>query len=198
MKIKRAGTFTTCMLIALAFALSGCMGKTGDLGNKNIRPNAIGNGMQSKFANDSDNERNRIYGKQRVNNNIVGMHDNSHLQLGEQVAAKIAKMPGIDKAYVMITEHNAYVAVKEKAPGAARAHRVESMQAKKDKIADLVRASSPSTENVFVSANPEFESRMAGYAADVRMGHPLQGFLSEFNALVERVFPGPSGSSRNK
>ncbi|MFC5468862.1 YhcN/YlaJ family sporulation lipoprotein [Cohnella suwonensis] len=194
MKAKRAGSMMTCMLIGLTIALSGCMEKTGDLGNKNIRPNAVGNGKQMRFANDQDNERNRIDGNQRINNNIVGMHGNSNLQLGEKVAAKIAKMPGIDSAYVMITENNAYVAVKEKAGGTTKTNSVNATQARKDKIADLVKASSPTVENVYVSANPEFESRMAGYAADVRMGHPLQGFLSEFNALVERVFPAASGS----
>jgi YhcN/YlaJ family sporulation lipoprotein len=59
----------------------------------------------------------------------------------------------------------------------------------KDKIADQVKSMAPTVENVYVSANPDFISRMKGYASDVRQGHPIQGLIVEFNALVERVFP---------
>jgi YhcN/YlaJ family sporulation lipoprotein len=171
------------------------MEKTGDVGNKNIRPNSVrGNDMHDmRFANDQDNEQNRMYGDQKMNNNVLGMHGNSHLEANGKLADKIAAMPGIDAAFVMTTDHNAYVAVKEdnaSKPGASAA----LTNSTKDKIADQVKAMSPSVENVYVSANADFLGRMEGYANDVRAGHPIQGFLSEFNALVERIFPAPSGT----
>ncbi|RED56608.1 YhcN/YlaJ family sporulation lipoprotein [Cohnella lupini] len=184
----------SAVLLSSAIALSGCMEKTGDVGNKNIRPNSVrGNDMKTRFANDQDNEQNRMYGDQKINNNVIGMHGNSHLQANGEVADKIAAIPGIDSAFVMMTDHNAYVAVKEEnasKPGASAA----LTNAQKDKIADQVKSMSPSVENVYVSANADFLSRMEGYAKEVKAGHPIQGFLAEFNALVERVFPAPSGT----
>ncbi|RKP54946.1 YhcN/YlaJ family sporulation lipoprotein [Cohnella endophytica] len=182
------------VILGSSIALTGCMGKTGDLGNKNIRPNAVrGEGMtKMRFASDQDNAKNRMYGERRENNNVVGMHDNSHLQLSDKVAAKISSMPGISSAYVILTEHNAYVAVKEKGKTQLGAKSVESGM--KDKIANRIKSLSPSVQHVYVSANPDFTKRMEGYANDVKKGHSLQGFISEFNALVERVFPASSGT----
>ncbi|MFB9330218.1 YhcN/YlaJ family sporulation lipoprotein [Paenibacillus aurantiacus] len=52
-----------------------------------------------------------------------------------------------------------------------------------------VRRLAPSVNHVYVSSNPDFVHRMASYAEDVRLGHPIQGYITEFNAMVERVFP---------
>ncbi|GLX67091.1 YhcN/YlaJ family sporulation lipoprotein [Paenibacillus glycanilyticus] len=59
----------------------------------------------------------------------------------------------------------------------------------KSDIAAEVKRIHPSVKNVYVSANPDFVDRMNGYMGDVRLGHPIQGFVSEFNAMVERIFP---------
>jgi len=183
------------------------MSKTGDLGNKNIRNNAVrqnnaarGYGVDEyglrpqvrRFGDDRANEQNRIYGHQRVNNNIVGMHGNTRLEASDRISNKIASMPGIDSAFVMLTNRNAYVAVKEGIR--SNSGHTALTDEMKDKIADQVKALSPTVENVYVSANPDFAGRMEGYANDVRAGHPIQGFLTEFNGLVERIFPAPSGT----
>ncbi|MGO4111105.1 YhcN/YlaJ family sporulation lipoprotein [Paenibacillus sp. YAF4_2] len=59
----------------------------------------------------------------------------------------------------------------------------------KSDIAAEVKRIHPSIQNVYVSANPDFVDRMTSYMGDVRLGHPIQGFVSEFNAMVERIFP---------
>lgn len=197
-------------LLSSAIALTGCMNKTGDLGNKNIRNNAVrqnnamrgygvdqfglrGNTARTRFADDQANEQNRnMNGQQRINNNIVGMHGNSRIETSDRIANKIAAMPGIDSAYVMMTDRNAYVAVKE--DDRANTGQTAVTSEIKDKIANQVKSMSPSVANVYVSSNPDFLGRMEGYANNVRAGHPIQGFLTEFNALVERVFPAPSGT----
>jgi YhcN/YlaJ family sporulation lipoprotein len=190
--VRKSGLWTAVLLVS-AIALSGCIdNRTGDVGNKNIRPNSIG--MKSRFANDQDNEQNRSRHGERVeNNNVIGMHGNSRIQMSDQVAKKIATMPGIDSAFVVMTDHNAYVAVKE-SPHSMSAQSITLMDATKDKIADQVKSMSPSVENVFVSTNPDFLGRMESYASEARNGHPIQGLLAEFNAMVERVFPAPSGT----
>jgi len=65
----------------------------------------------------------------------------------------------------------------------------------KAKVADIVHKNHPGIQNVYVSANPDFFSRMQGYANDVKQGHPIKGFVAEFNAMVERVFPAESASN---
>lgn len=52
-----------------------------------------------------------------------------------------------------------------------------------------VRRMAPSVNHVYVSSNADFVHRMASYAEDVHLGHPIQGYITEFNAMVERVFP---------
>ncbi|TYP69876.1 YhcN/YlaJ family sporulation lipoprotein [Paenibacillus methanolicus] len=52
-----------------------------------------------------------------------------------------------------------------------------------------VKRMAPSVNHVYVSSNPDFVHRMAAYAEDVRLGHPIQGYITEFNAMAERVFP---------
>lgn len=187
----RRGLILTTVILSTVIALTGCMEKTGDVGNKNIRSNALNN--KSRFANDQDNEQNRMYGERRENNNIIGMHGNSRLELSDKVAEQLSSMPEIDSAFVAMTDHNAYVAVMMDQNGAADKQR-DISDDQKNMIADRVKSLSPSTENVYVSTSPDFVGRMQGYANDVRQGHPIQGFIAEFNAMVERIFPEPAGT----
>jgi YhcN/YlaJ family sporulation lipoprotein len=196
----RKSLLLTAVLLSSAIAMSGCLGKTGDVGNKNIRSEKSygmnGNGMtKMRFANDQDNDQNRMYGERRENNNVIGMHGNSRLEMSNRVADKLAALPEIDSAFVMMTDHNAYVAVKQNHKVSSKS--VAMTDALKDKVADQVKSMSPSVENVYVSTNPDFTKRMQVYSQDAREGHPIQGFLAEFNALVERVFPASSGT-RNR
>lgn len=181
----------TIVLLFSVVALTGCMERTGDVGNKNIRPNAINN--KKRFANDQDNEQNRMFGERRENNNVIGMHGNSRIELSDKVAEQISALPEVDSAFVAMTDHNAYVAVilDEQTRNGQKS---EMPDQQKNTIADRVRSLSPSTENVYVSTNPDFVGRMQGYANDVQQGHPIQGLIAEFNAMVERVFPAPAGT----
>lgn len=190
------------LLLSSALTVTGCMERTGDVGNKNIRSNAargendriLGGGTTNmRFANDQLNEMNRIHGGQRTNNNIVGMHGNTHLQLSEPIADNVAGLPGVGKTYVMMTERNAYVSVSQEGNGHRGVAAGDLPEDLKTKVADRVRALSPTTENVYVSGNPDFAARMRNIALEARRGHPVQGFLTEFNALVERIFPAQAG-----
>jgi len=199
----RKGLIISTLLLSTALTLSGCLQNTGDVGNKNIRPNAVNNErnlgdgtMRSRFANDQRNEMNRVNGSQRRNNNVIGLHGNSHMQLSNHIADKLAAMPEVDSAYVVTTDRNAYVAVTQHRVG----NHVHGMgtglsNELKTKIADQVKSMSSATENVYVSANPDFADRMRNFAEETRSGHPIQGFITEFNALVERIFPAQSSRS---
>lgn len=215
----------------LSVMLAGCMEKQGDLGNKNIRSNIVrkdANGnilLDKRFANDQMNEMNRVNGRRLNSNNVIGSHKNYRMEMSENMAEAITKFDAVKSSYVMLTDHNAYVAVSltENEPkgdmktmsrtnsgylgkeGAQMSRRMSSMSTGqnrltdqlKDQIAKKIKHLRPSVEHVYVSANPDFVGRMNAYMNDVRLGHPIQGYMAEFNAMAERIFPAKSGDDTN-
>lgn len=63
-------------------------------------------------------------------------------------------------------------------------------------IAAEVKRMKPSVAHVYISAKSDFVERLAAYAADERSGQAIQGYVAEFNALAERIFPYESGSGQ--
>lgn len=225
----RKGIMVIYASVLLSTILAGCMEKQGDLGNKNIRQNneiydANGNLLRDKrFADDQMNEMNRINGRRLNSNNIIGSHKNYRMEMNEKLAKHITNMDAVKLSYVLLTDHNAYVAVSldEEEPagdskmmsrtnsgymgqeGNNMSRRMSSLSTGqhmlteqiKDDIANEIRRLIPSIEQVYVSANPDFVGRMNGYMNDVLLGHPIQGYIAEFNAMAERIFPAKSGGN---
>lgn len=213
--------------VLLSTMLVGCSENQGDLGNKNIRSNSIrydanGNLLKDKrFADDQMNEMNRVNGRRLNSNNVIGSHKNYRMEMSEKIAEQITEMDAVKLSYVLLTDHNAYVAVSldENEPagdsklmsrtntgymgkeGARMSRRMSSLSTGqdmlteqiKDDIANEVKRLRPSVEHVYVSANPDFVGRMNAYMNDVKLGHPIQGFIAEFNSMAERIFPAKSG-----
>lgn len=168
------------VLTASVTMAAGCSSKQGEVGNSNIRSQSL----NDRFADDGRNEMNRMHGTQRMNNNVVGLHGNSHLEMDEKIATKLSDRRDIQSAYVVRSDRNAYVAVQTEGTGDQKLS-----DKLKGEIADEVKMMSPATDHVYVSANPEWGERMKGYADQVKQGHPIQGLLTEFNAVVNRIFP---------
>lgn len=176
-----------------------------------------------RFADDQKNEMNHINGVQQNGNNLIGNHKNYRMEMSKEISDSLLKIEGIKSSYVMLTNNNAYVAVSfedENLPQqnnkmmsrtnlsqmgnqAVDMHKKMNTMATgdekltgdiKNKVADTVKQMSPQTDHVYVSANPDFVGRMKGYMTDVSLGHPIQGFITEFNAMVDRVFPAVSGT----
>lgn len=59
----------------------------------------------------------------------------------------------------------------------------------KEKIAAKVKELNANIKDCYVSANPDFIERMQVYADEFSNGRPLSGFVEEFGAMIERVFP---------
>jgi hypothetical protein len=85
----------------------------------------------------------------------------------------------------------------EPTPGNAGAgSRYQSLQAKgnlRQQAAAVIQSMAPQIERVYVSQDPEFYSRLSSYVAEASSGKPIQGYIAEFNAMVERLFPMKSG-----
>lgn len=194
--------------LALTAVLAGCANNQGDLGNKSYQQNSVrqdANGnriMNKRFANDTRNEKNRV-GERRLNsNNIVGAHQNYKIDMSDTAAERVAALKEVQSAYVMLGDKNAYVAInlhdhvqhgttagQGQVGTYATTEAMEVPSELKQKVAAEVKKVKADVEHVYVSANPDFVGRMTGYMNDVRAGHPIQGLIVEFNAMVERIFP---------
>ncbi|MCA0754963.1 YhcN/YlaJ family sporulation lipoprotein [Paenibacillus sp. N4] len=192
--------------------------------SNSIRYDANGNLLRDKrFANDQMNEMNRQNGRRLNSNNVIGSHKNYRLEMSDTIAESIKQMQAVKSCYVMLTDDNAYIAVSldEEGPagdpntmsrsnigrqgedGVRLNKRMSGLSTGydkltdqiKDEIAGEVRRLRPDVNQVYVSANPDFVGRMNAYMQDVKLGHPIQGFVAEFNAMAERIFPAKAGDN---
>ncbi|MCS7461965.1 YhcN/YlaJ family sporulation lipoprotein [Paenibacillus doosanensis] len=121
--------------------------------------------------------------QQTVNQSPTTIQD-SRIMVANQAAEKIAQLPGIKSANVLVTQHNAYVAAILKDTTVRQVS-----QDVENQIAQQVKSSDPNIHNVYVSTNPDFVQRVNTYVADVGAGRPVSGFVNEFAEMVKRVFP---------
>ncbi|QFG01069.1 YhcN/YlaJ family sporulation lipoprotein [Psychrobacillus glaciei] len=118
---------------------------------------------------------------ENVNTDVTGNNDHK-LELADDVADEITKMSEVDSASVIVTDKNAYVAVKLK-------EGVSESEALETKIADQARATHADFKNVYVSTNPDFAKQFTEYGEKIRANEPVEGFFKEFSDTIKRVFP---------
>ncbi|MFD1706816.1 YhcN/YlaJ family sporulation lipoprotein [Siminovitchia sediminis] len=119
--------------------------------------------------------------------NVNNRNDNNgerNIDVADDVAEQVTSLKEVEDASVLVTDRNAYVAVKLKDRGANGL--TKDVQ---DKIARKARDANQQFDNVYVSANPDFYDRMRGYGDEIRNGRPIGGFFDEFTETVQRVFP---------
>lgn len=114
--------------------------------------------------------------------NDANGNEGHKLELADDVADKIAGMEEVERANVIVTDHNAYVAVELK-EGTSASEGLET------KIADEARATNGDFNNVYVSTNPDFAKQFNEYGEKIRANEPVEGFFKEFSDTVKRVFP---------
>ncbi|NRG47949.1 YhcN/YlaJ family sporulation lipoprotein [Bacillus sp. CRN 9] len=122
----------------------------------------------------------RNVGFENNNNN----NNNNRMEVADKAAEKVTDMEEVNRARVIVTDNNAYVA--------ATLSGGEGQELTKDieqKISDQVKAADQDIDQVYVSVNPDFYNRIDTYANDVQAGKPVEGFFEEFNETVRRIFP---------
>ena len=117
-------------------------------------------------------------------NNANQNGNNNHMRVADQAAKKIADLKEVDRANVIVTDNNAYVAVHT-------GNDINDRVAKdvEDKISRIVKSTDRDIENVYVSQDPDFFNRLTTYTNDIQRGRPIEGFFDEFGEMVRRVFP---------
>ncbi|MFB5678582.1 YhcN/YlaJ family sporulation lipoprotein [Paenibacillus terreus] len=59
----------------------------------------------------------------------------------------------------------------------------------RNKVANKIKQYAPHIQNVYVSNDPDFVTRMGGYARDLGNGHPFSRMSNDFRTLTDRLFP---------
>jgi YhcN/YlaJ family sporulation lipoprotein len=144
-----------------------------------------GNREDSKTATNTDNN-----GEVEENNTDTAK-DDENLELADEASDKINELEEVDNSTVLITDNNAYVAVvlNKNADGSEIAEGSEELEQIEEKIGEQVRNTNASVDNVYVSLNPDFVSRMNEYRDKFEQGEPVEGLFEEFGELTQRVFP---------
>ena len=120
-------------------------------------------------------------GRRDVNN---VRNNTPNMKVADRVASQVAKLKEVQRANVIVTDSNAYVAVLLKDRS-----RKEMTSTFKNKITKTVKKADKSIDNVYVSVNPDFYDRMTDYGNELRNGHPVAGLFNQFTDTIHRVFP---------
>ncbi len=130
-------------------------------------------------------------------------NQNARFEVGQAIADKLTKLREVERANVLVTDNNCFVAVDmndrfgyRNNYNGYRPYNTSDQfandnltSAMKDKIRAEVKKVDHDVKNVYISANPDFVERMNGYATQIRQGRPGTGFVNEFSNMIERVFP---------
>ncbi|ASN06623.1 YhcN/YlaJ family sporulation lipoprotein [Virgibacillus necropolis] len=210
MKIKALGI----ALMATA-ALVGCQEGNNDAAEPNndnnveqTRFNAgdAGNGDTANDVNDGENRQD--FDMNAGDNENRGEDNGNKYDMSEEAAEKISQqVEGIDNAFVVTTENNAYVAAEldKKDNGnnnnanntgnadgnnnTGNGNGDEITDETKQKISDIVKSMDDNIDNVYVSTNPDFLDSVTNYADQAENGEPIEGLFDQMGNMIERVFP---------
>lgn len=91
--MHKKSLWTLLLVVILIFSLAAC------------NNNNDGAGEMNRYNTSPDNWDNPR------NNNFTSNHNNTRMEMSEEIAEEITKMKEVDAAYVLLTDRNAYVAV---------------------------------------------------------------------------------------
>lgn len=192
----KKGLFVTVALISSLY-ISGCSKiNTGDdLANQKLdpknteparvnynTPNHGGPAITSVDTSDPEIDRQRNHNKHSTNTRIH--YDTSKIIVANRAADRVTDLSGIDRAHIIVTDNNAYVAVKMDDP----THN-QLTATTRSKITRAVKSIDRNIDNVYISKNPQFYNRMSGYTRDIRGGRTHSNFIDGFSDTIRRVFP---------
>ncbi|MEK3890359.1 YhcN/YlaJ family sporulation lipoprotein [Bacillus sp. FSL K6-3431] len=143
------------------------------------------NNTTSDLVNDNRNVTDNRNGVGMTNN--TNQDDDRKIDIAEDVADRVTEIKEVDSAHVLVTDNNAYVAVRLN--GNANNELTNNVE---KKIEHKVKEVDKNVNNVYISENPDFYTRMESYRDDIRAGHPVSGFFEEFTRTVKDIFPNQS------
>ncbi|MCZ0702075.1 YhcN/YlaJ family sporulation lipoprotein [Natronobacillus azotifigens] len=131
-----------------------------------------------------------------MNQTRGGNQANTNYDLEDEIASKISsEVDNIDRAYVLTTGSNAYVAVELNAGRDAGGNSDQVSDEIEREVTRVVKDESDRIDNVYVSSNPDFVNLSTNYANDVDRGQPVEGFFEQIGEMIQRVFPGTNNTN---
>ncbi|MEH7109869.1 YhcN/YlaJ family sporulation lipoprotein [Bacillus sp. JJ1764] len=148
-------------------------------------PNHGGPAISSVDVSDKKLDRNANH----INNELVNNPHHtiqSRMRVADHAAKKIANLPGVERANVIVSDEKAYVAAKMD----RNTNNQLSNQVRKQ-ISKTVKSVDKDIDHIYISANPDFYDRLDTYANKIRngKGKPSSEFINEFTKTMQRVFP---------
>ncbi|MGF7013718.1 YhcN/YlaJ family sporulation lipoprotein [Ornithinibacillus bavariensis] len=133
----------------------------------------------------------------RTNDNRTDNNNGNRYDVANEAADKIVdQIDVIERAYVLTTDNNAYVAA-QLDDNNNRNRLSDNGDALtddvKNKISTIVKSVDNDIDNVYVSTNPDFMNLTNNYVNDVDQGQPVEGFFEEMGNMIERIFPQNKG-----
>ncbi|UOQ43584.1 YhcN/YlaJ family sporulation lipoprotein [Halobacillus salinarum] len=169
-------------LVAVS-SLVACQAEQGQGTRDNDNNNGVQNTRFERTADDMYGQRNNA---NRYDNDMNMVH-NTNYQVAKEAANNIEQnVKGVDRAYVLKTRDNAYVAAVMDNPNGEASELTDKVESQ---ITKAVKKADNDIDNVYVSTNPDFVDLVNNYVGDVKNGKPVQGFFQEFGQMVERIFP---------
>ncbi len=154
----------------------------------------------------------------RENTRLLGIHTNTHVQLGRSIADQLEVLDEVKEADVILTDRNAYVALvlhngqavrprgfstrsnfdgdrfvelDTHSYGGSRLNWGENDLAGsfKKNVIRTVQSLSPRTNHVFVTANPDNVQQMKQIIRELDRGGSARSIIDDFNEAADRIFP---------
>jgi spore cortex protein len=107
------------------------------------------------------------------------------MHVDENAEEQVEMLNGVQSAIVITVQRKAYVAVV-----------LENVDTKafpgdlENKISQQIKVADESIADVYVSSNADFVVDMTDYREQLQTGRPIVGLTDDFNATIEREFPG--------
>ncbi|MEH7121470.1 YhcN/YlaJ family sporulation lipoprotein [Neobacillus vireti] len=110
-------------------------------------------------------------------------YSSSKIIVANQAAKKVTDLSKIDHANIIVTDNNAYVAVKMTGTD----HRLTPTVRKE--ITKAVKAADPNIDTVYISKHPQFYKQMMRYTKVIQDGRTNNNLIGEFSDTIRRIFP---------
>lgn len=178
--MKKALKWMSPFLIILL--LMGCGAKKEDAANDNESSDMVPDAANEPADKENDRDIGEI--NDEVEENVEDNNTENKVEIAEDAANKILDIGSVKSATVIVTDNNAFAAVNlgDDSPE-------DNSGELEEKVAEKVKEADSNIENVYVSTDPDFTSRMRAYADRIDVGEPVEGFFDEFTEAIRDMFP---------
>jgi len=149
--------------------------------NNNTR-NQGGPAITSVDTSNPELDRQRTQHRRPLTNTQIH-YSSSKIIVANQAANKVTDLPKIDHANIIVTDNNAYVAVKMTGTDNRLTPTVRK------EITKAVKTADPNIDNVYISKHKQFYTRMMRYTKDIQDGRTNSNLIGEFSDTIRRIFP---------